>query len=204
MPNSLWLDINAASVSERVGYPTQKPKALLNRIIRASSNEGDIVLDPFCGCATTCVAAEDAQRQWIGIDVSIKAYELVKERLDREVAHPNALPTYRNEIHLKSDPPVKSDLSASTQNVKDVYIVSHRSYPGEYKVGIARDAQARLKSYQTGDPERSYKLEFSHKTHLYRETEAYIHDHFDNKHEWVQADIEEIKQEILNYVGARH
>lgn len=198
-----WTDVPSLGQTiskERVGYPTQKPLALLDRIIKASSNEGDIVLDPFCGCATTCVAAENNGRQWIGIDVSIKAYELVKERLEKEVARPDALPTYRNEIHLKSDPPVPSDISASIENVKDVYIISHRAYPGEYKVGIARDAKARLKSYQIGDPERNYKLEFSHKTHLYRETEAHIHEHFDNKHEWVKGSIEEIKREIMNYI----
>ena len=58
---------------ERVGYPTQKPLALLERIIKASSNEGDVVLDPFCGCATACVAAENLGRRWIGIDISPKA-----------------------------------------------------------------------------------------------------------------------------------
>ena len=65
---SLWTDIPIAAGKERTGYPTQKPLALLNRIIKASSNEGDIVLDPFCGCATTCVAAEQLRRQWIGIE----------------------------------------------------------------------------------------------------------------------------------------
>jgi len=71
---------------EKTGYPTQKPVALLQRIIQASSNEGDIVLDPFCGCATTCVAAEQLRRQWIGIDISPKAIELVKIRLEKEVS----------------------------------------------------------------------------------------------------------------------
>ena len=70
---------------ERTGFPTQKPLALLERIIQASSNRGDIVLDPFCGCATTCVAAEKHQRQWIGIDLSAKAVELVKLRLVRDL-----------------------------------------------------------------------------------------------------------------------
>ncbi len=65
---------------ERMGYPTQKPLALLERIILASSNEGDIVLDPFCGCATACVAAEKLNRQWVGIDLSSKAVELVAMR----------------------------------------------------------------------------------------------------------------------------
>ena len=70
---------------EKTGYPTQKPVKLLERIVKASSNAGDIVLDPFCGCATTCVAAERLQRQWIGIDISPKATELVRLRLEQEV-----------------------------------------------------------------------------------------------------------------------
>ena len=74
-------DLSQASGAERVGYPTQKPLALLERIIKASSNPGDTVLDPFCGCATTCVAAETLGRQWIGIDLSAKAVELVNHRL---------------------------------------------------------------------------------------------------------------------------
>ncbi len=74
------IPIIAPSGKERTGYPTQKPLALLQRIIKASSNKGDVVLDPFCGCATTCIASEKLERKWIGIDVSVKAYELVKER----------------------------------------------------------------------------------------------------------------------------
>ncbi len=74
-----------AKKKESVGYPTQKPLALLRRIVRASSNEGDIVLDPFCGCATACIAAELEQRQWAGIDISSKAADLVRDRMKREV-----------------------------------------------------------------------------------------------------------------------
>ena len=74
------------SSKERTGYPTQKPLVLLERIIKASSNPDDIVLDPFCGCATTCIAAESLQRQWIGIDLSPKAVELVKMRLERDLS----------------------------------------------------------------------------------------------------------------------
>ena len=66
---------------ERTGYPTQKPLALLERIIKASSNPGDVVFDPFCGCATTMVAADRLQRSWVGIDISPKAAELVVERI---------------------------------------------------------------------------------------------------------------------------
>ena len=72
VPPALWLDIPpvAAHAKERIGYPTQKPLALLERMIKTSSNEGDVVLDPFCGCATACVAAENLGQRWIRIDIS--------------------------------------------------------------------------------------------------------------------------------------
>ena len=82
----VWqIPILNSAAKERTGYPTQKPLALLERIIKASSNEGDIVLDPFCGCATALVAAEKLGRQWAGIDLSPVAVRLVRERLQREV-----------------------------------------------------------------------------------------------------------------------
>ena len=79
----MWSDINSlsGSNSERLGYPTQKPEALLERIINASSNEGDVVLDPFCGCGTATVAAERLNRRWIGIDITHLAITLVRHRL---------------------------------------------------------------------------------------------------------------------------
>ncbi len=78
-----WDDIGviAAPSRERLGYPTQKPVALLERILRASSNEGDLVLDPFCGCGTTIHAAEKLNRRWIGIDVTHLAIGLIRKRL---------------------------------------------------------------------------------------------------------------------------
>ena len=86
---------------ETTGYPTQKPVALLERIIKASSNEGDTVLDPFCGCATTCVAAEKLGRKWIGVDLSDKTYDWAKKRLQKEI--PTDLP--RGEPNLRTAPP---------------------------------------------------------------------------------------------------
>ena len=77
-------DINIASGKERTGYPTQKPLALLERIIKASSDPGDMVLDPFCGCATALVAADRLQREWVGIDLSPLAVKLVDERIARD------------------------------------------------------------------------------------------------------------------------
>ena len=78
-------DIPMASGNEKTGYPTQKPLALLERVIKASSNPGDVVLDPFCGCATTCIAAERLDRQWIGIDLSALAVRLVEQRARNEL-----------------------------------------------------------------------------------------------------------------------
>ncbi|MEP7098158.1 MAG: DNA methyltransferase [Dokdonella sp.] len=79
----VWTDLTAigGTSSERLGYPTQKPEALLERIIAASSNEGDTVLDPFCGCGTTIAAAQKLGRRWIGIDVTHLAVGLMKTRL---------------------------------------------------------------------------------------------------------------------------
>jgi site-specific DNA-methyltransferase (adenine-specific) len=79
----LWTDIDRLNqtAKERLGYPTQKPVALLERIISASSNPGDVVLDPFCGCGTTVHAAQKLDRQWIGIDVTPLAINLIKRRL---------------------------------------------------------------------------------------------------------------------------
>ena len=80
---NLWADINPinSQARERLGYPTQKPVALLERIIQASSNPGDVVLDPFCGCGTTIDAAEKLGRRWIGIDITQLATSLIKNRL---------------------------------------------------------------------------------------------------------------------------
>ena len=92
IPTNNWTDIRPVPRSEDTGYPTQKPLALLRRIIAANTDEGDVVLDPFCGCATACVAAETMtspsgqyheRRKWIGIDVSAEAYSQVVERLEK-------------------------------------------------------------------------------------------------------------------------
>ena len=70
--------------SERTGYPTQKPLAVYERIIEASSNEGDLVLDPFAGCATTAVAAERLNRQWVAIDIWKETKDLIVHRMEAE------------------------------------------------------------------------------------------------------------------------
>jgi site-specific DNA-methyltransferase (adenine-specific) len=80
---SIWDDIKPvqAQAQERLGYPTQKPLALLERIVEASSNEGDVVLDPFCGCGTAIAAAQKLNRKWIGIDVTHLSITLMKYRM---------------------------------------------------------------------------------------------------------------------------
>ena len=77
-----WSDITPINplAKERLGYPTQKPEALLERILQASSNEGDVVLDPFCGCGTTIAVAERLQRRWAGVDISAFAIDLIRQR----------------------------------------------------------------------------------------------------------------------------
>lgn len=81
--DDLWTDINAINpvAKERLSFPTQKPEALLERIILASSDENDIVLDPFCGCGTTIAAAQRLNRKWIGIDITFLAIDLIRHRL---------------------------------------------------------------------------------------------------------------------------
>ncbi len=105
VPSNNWTDIPPinSQAKERIGYPTQKPLALLDRIIKASTNEGDVVLDPFCGCSTACIAAEKLGRQWVGIDISSKAAELVQVRLRKEIG------LFWQGIH-RTDIPQRTDL----------------------------------------------------------------------------------------------
>jgi DNA modification methylase len=82
--HDIWADIPAVNsqAKERLGYPTQKPEALLERIIKASSNEGDIILDPFCGCGTALISAQKLNRKWVGIDITHLAISTMKYRFD--------------------------------------------------------------------------------------------------------------------------
>ena len=92
------------SSKEHLGYPTQKPIALLERIIKASSNPGDVVFDPFCGCATTLVVADRLQRSWVGIDISSKAAELVVTRISDDQG-------LFQDIIARDDCPSRTDMS---------------------------------------------------------------------------------------------
>ncbi len=85
IPDDVWLiqHIPQRDKTEYLGYPTQKPEALLETVITASSEEGDLVLDPFCGCGTTLAVAQRLGRRWVGVDVSPKAIDMIKTRLTR-------------------------------------------------------------------------------------------------------------------------
>jgi len=124
-----WWEIPAViNISkERVGYPTQKPEALLERIINASSNEGDIVLDAFCGCGTTIAVAHKLKRNWIGIDVSPNACRLIQQRLRRlgVTAEIIGMPTTEAEIKALSE--------------------------NEFLAWVGRKLQARINPKRTGD-----------------------------------------------------
>ncbi len=105
--------------TEWVGYPTQKPLALLNRIILASSNEGDLVLDPFCGCATACVASDRLNRRWVGIDISPKAVELVNTRLRQAMGGL----FHHGYVTARTDVPRRTDISAPIDYRKNGHIL---------------------------------------------------------------------------------
>ena len=198
--NDWWKDIPSVNsiAKERTGYPTQKPLILLERIIQASSNKGDIVLDPFCGCATTCVASENLDRQWIGIDVSHKAYDLVRQRLKNEVQKDLFDPD--KETKYTTVPPKRTDTNGDERPKKYIYVISNEQFGANiYKIGIAKDYKSRFNSYQTSDPFRAYKLKFYFLTPYYREIEKYIHKKFNALGEWVHADLENIKRAIENY-----
>ena len=115
IPETWWTDIAIAvrSKKENTGYKTQKPLKLLTRIIKASSDEGDIVLDPFCGCATTCVAAQQLQRQWIGIDIEPRAPTILMERLSDDAK------MFKNFVHL-TEPPQRTDVEIVLPKSKSV------------------------------------------------------------------------------------
>ena len=105
LPYDVWEIPPLRNVSkENVGYPTQKPLALYERIIKASSNEGDVALDPHCGCATTPVAAERLGRQWIGMDIWPGAYQMVLDRLnaEKQIWRPE-------DVRLITRPPTRTD-----------------------------------------------------------------------------------------------
>jgi site-specific DNA-methyltransferase (adenine-specific) len=116
----VWTDIRLqTSAKERLGYPTQKPEALLERIIKASSKEGDVVLDPFCGCGTTIHAAQKLNRCWIGIDITHLAIALIERRLSE------AFPGITYEVHgVPKDHDGARDLAERDKHQFQMWIVA--------------------------------------------------------------------------------
>ena len=107
--NDWWVDVDKVTSPtdpEKVGYPTQKPLALYERIIKVSSNEGDMVLDPFCGCATTPIAAKRLGRQWVGMDIWDNAFKVVKQRMED---NRQLLTDSDPQILYSTAPPVRTD-----------------------------------------------------------------------------------------------
>jgi site-specific DNA-methyltransferase (adenine-specific) len=118
---SIWTDIGplTAQAKERLGYPTQKPIALLERVIALSSNPGDLVLDPFCGCGTTVHAAEKLGRRWIGIDVTHIAIGLIQRRLR------DAFPAVAFQTHgVPTDLPGAHALAAQDKHQFQLWAIS--------------------------------------------------------------------------------
>ena len=107
VPEDWWPDVPIITNQvEKTGYPTQKPLALYERIIAASSNEGDVVLDPFCGCATTPIAAERLGRQWVGMDIWDGALTIVKQRMED---NRQLLTEADPQVHYETAPPERTD-----------------------------------------------------------------------------------------------
>jgi site-specific DNA-methyltransferase (adenine-specific) len=140
---NLWDDIPPinSQAQERLGYPTQKPEALLERIIKASSNEGDVVLDPFCGCGTAVTIAERLHRRWLGIDITHLAIGLIRSRLHD---------TFGGEL-------APYEVIGDPKDVKSAEALANEGLHGRYQfqwwaVGLAggRPAQDRKKGKDTG------------------------------------------------------
>jgi hypothetical protein len=158
--SSIITDIPPLShaAAERLGYPTQKPVALLERIIAASSNPGDVVLDPFCGCGTTIDAAQRLGRMWIGIDITHLAINLIKKRL-RD--------TYGDAVkyHVVGEPTTVEDAEQLARS--DPYqfqwwalgLVGAR--PAEQKKGADRGIDGRLYFHIPGGPSKTEQIVFS-------------------------------------------
>ena len=105
----LQIPVLNSQSKERTGYPTQKPLELYKLLINASSNEEGLVLDPFAGCATTCVAAEGLGRGWIGIDSNKEAKDVMFTRLQKEAQLPSGKRSWNRVIRIKTKPPKRTD-----------------------------------------------------------------------------------------------
>jgi len=214
--NDVWqIPYLGSTAKERTGYPTQKPLALLERIIKASSNKGDLVLDPFCGCATTPVAAEKLNRRWVGVDVSIEAYEQVKERIDgiQKELSSDERATAIKEIkeNFTTTPPTRAYAEGEAKAPVYVYLFSEAGQDSMYKVGISKNPEARLKQRQGNNANELNKVHdrLCPDRQSARAVESYIKTAFKRKEadnpkdklskELVRGDLKRIKTAIDGY-----
>ena len=152
--NTLWDDINETKGNEDTGYPTQKPLPLYERIILASSNPGDVVLDPFCGCATTPIAAERLGRQWVGMDIWDGAHRQVLERMqaNRQIlADPNPQITYATSPPQRTDSGEPATLTLRTPTGRAQRLPPPRTHHGRLLTDIGAFCQGCGADY-TFDP----------------------------------------------------
>ena len=125
------IDPISSQSAERLGYPTQKPVALLERIIKASSNPGDVVLDPFCGCGTTIDAAEKLGRDWIGIDITQLAISLIKSRLQDTYGSRIKFVSGTTAVSPSPDAAAKLADAPATEKTSVVRIIGEPTTPNE-------------------------------------------------------------------------
>jgi DNA modification methylase len=145
--DNVWTDINAlnSQAAERLGYPTQKPESLLERIIAASSDEDDIILDPFCGCGTAIAVAQRLGRQWIGIDITHLAINLIRYRLQNTFGE-----QFKQEYTTVGEPTTLQDAIALAEENKYQFqfwalgLVGARPAASEEKKGADKGIDGRL------------------------------------------------------------
>ncbi len=157
--SDFWNDIEISSGQEKLGYPTQKPEALLERILKASSNEGDLVLDPFCGCGTTVQVAQRLNRRWIGIDITHLAIGLIKKRLS-DAFGPEIRSTY-DVIGEPTDYAGAADLAANDKYQFQWWALGQvGARPADQKKGADRGIDGRL-YFHDDDSGQSKQIIFS-------------------------------------------
>ena len=134
VPEDWWHMTFGPNTKERTGYPTQKPLAVYERIIKVSSDEGNVVLDPFAGCATTCVAAERLGRKWIGIDINEEATDVIRDRLQGEVSKSMAWKTL---VKTPKQPPKRTDGGAPA--APELRVISRKRNARRWSVKEVRE-----------------------------------------------------------------
>jgi site-specific DNA-methyltransferase (adenine-specific) len=157
----VWTDIRPMHnmAAERLGYPTQKPEALLERIIKASSNEGGVILDPFCGCGTTVQVAQRLERRWVGIDITHLAIGLIKKRLS-DAFGPEIKQTY-DVIGEPTDYAGAAELAAEDKYQFQWWALGQvGARPAEQKKGADRGIDGRL-YFHDDDSGKSKQIIFS-------------------------------------------